>query len=117
MSELKRDEETGHLVGIEQRPVVAVAHADFPKWKFKLHTEEAEGKTVHSVQGVIVATPEEDAELGSDWSSDRAEVVKGSPLEGLRIVEKHVHLHEILNARHKAEPVEVESDEGEPLAI
>lgn len=32
MNELKRDPETGHLDGIEQRPAPKYEHQEYPKW-------------------------------------------------------------------------------------
>lgn len=97
---LLKDDETGHLVGIEAKPHVSGEATDFPKWKFRLIDEEG----VQTVAGVIVSDTDEESALGGEWSDDRAEVVKGTLLEGQRIVEKHFELHQVV----KPEPVIVE---------
>lgn len=108
MSELKRDEETGHLVGIEQKPVPTVPHADFPKWKFRVVDKQEDGKPDHKIlEAIVVDNADEEGDIGSDWSDSRAEVVKGTELEHVRTHEHVVHKHHVIK---KEEPV-AESEE------
>lgn len=102
MSELKRDEETGHLVGIEQKPVVSVPHADFPKWKFRVVDKQEDGKQI--LEAIVVDTAEEEGDIGPDWSDSRAELLKGTELEGKRVHEHVVHKHHVI--KPKDEPTE-----------
>lgn len=94
MSELLRDEEHGHLVGIEQRPIPVVKMQEFPRWKFKLHEEEVDGKPVKALHAVVVDNDDEAAGLGDGWCDTRDEAIKGTELEGKRV-------HEHIQPKHK----------------
>lgn len=96
MTELLRDEEYGHLVGIEQRPIPTIEPQEYPKTKFRLFEEDVDGKKVQHLHTVVVDNPDEEAGLESGWCDTRNEVTEGTDLHGKRIHE-HVKLkHEVI---------------------
>lgn len=102
-SGLLRDKETGHLAGIEQKPVIAMPATEFPKWKFRL-VEDDEGKK--KLESVLIEDSETEEKIGSDWSDSRAELLKGTEMEHARVHEHVVHVHHLV----KPEEVVVENE-------
>lgn len=102
-SGLLRDRETGHLHGIEQKPVPVVPVQEFPKWKFRVVEKKEEGRPDRKVlETILIDTPEEESDIGAGWSDSRAEVVKGTELENARVHEHVVHKHQVIEPKAPA---------------
>lgn len=83
---LRRDEVTGHLVGVEQKPLTPpYQHQEFPKWKY------------HAVQGsIIVNSADEESALGEGWVNSPAEAkeIADAPAAQAEVAQSEEHSDE-----------------------